>query len=867
MLRIAMVATGLAGGLAIQMPAQARGQEEQGQAAGQERALKAAPGAQKLRSGPPLHGVEIRRTTDGIPHLRARGWRELGAGIGYVQAEDALCTLAEAYVTYEGRRSWFFGADERPARESTFGRARNLDMDFFFRGFADASVTSRYRAEQPAELNALVAGFAAGYNRYLAAFRKDKSAQAHRACANAEWVRDITPDDVYRRMYASQVAAGLTRFIKEIVNAKPAGGVAKPQASIEGLTQTLALAPAQNLAQTEASLQAHLSHPIGDEAALGSNMLAFGREATGENQGVLIGNPHWFWGGPDRFYQMHLTIPGKLNVAGVSFVGVPLVMIGFNDQVAWSHTVSAARRFGLFQLALDPADPTRVMVDGKPEPLQAREVTVEVREGGETRHFTRTLYRSRFGPLVDLGGYNPAFGWTSTTALAIRDANEENFRAFRNFFYWNQAKSLDDFMAIQKREAALPWVTTAAIGRGDGRVWFADIGAVPNVADDLRTACATPLGAGFARMDATTPFLDGSRSVCDWRRSPDAAQAGLMPAAAMPALLRQDYVANMNDSYWLTNAAAPLEGYPTVLGGERQALSLRGRLGHQMAAELLKAQAGSAAALSRELRRAALTPRAYSAELFKTELLDQACVKPVVEWRVPTAPSAPGASQTAGPSVSESASAPAAEPEQHRVDVRAACDVLRHWNGRADVQDRGALLWDAFWDRLDAVPAAGLYRVPFSSEAPLRTPAAPGGDAPARVAQALAEAVQALARRGQALDAPLGNFREVASGGQRLPIYGGCHAAGYFVVACNSDGSDRMGLNSSGNSYMQVVTFGASGVQAWTLLAMGQDESALVDGAGLAPVQRYSRKDWLPFPFLEKDIARDPGLKRSALSF
>ncbi|WAC71649.1 penicillin acylase family protein [Roseateles sp. SL47] len=803
------------------------------------------------------HAVEIRRTTDGVPHVLARDWRALGAGIGYVQAEDALCTLAEAFVTYEGRRAWFFGAEERPARASTFGQSKNLDLDFFFRGFADATVIQRYRAEHPPELRALVEGYAVGYNRYLSHLRADAAAQAHRPCARAEWLRDIRPEDVYRRMYAAQVAAGLTRFIPQIVNAAP------PAAP---LPEGGASAPAASVRAGEAALQAHLSHGVGDQPALGSNALAFGREATGENQSVLLGNPHWFWGGPDRFYQMHLTIPGKLNVAGAGFIGVPLVMIGFNNNVAWSHTVSAARRFGLFQLALDPSDPTRVLVDGQSEALQARLVEVEVREGGEVKRVRRTLYRSRFGPVLDLGNYSPAFRWTASTALAIRDANEDNFRAFRNFFFWNRAKSLDDFIAIQKREAGMPWVTTTAVGRGDGRVWFADIGAVPNVSDEQRRACATPLGAGFARLDATTPFLDGSRAACDWAKQEGDVRPGLMAATAMPQLLRQDYVANMNDSYWLTNASAPLEGYPSVLGGERKALSLRGRLGHQMAAELLQSHAGSAAALSRQLRQAALTPRAYSAERFKTELLEQACAQPVVEWV--DAPSGKEGLQ-------EGQAAPV--PVRHRVDVSTACQVLERWSGQAEVHDMGAPLWDAFWDRLEAWPAGQLYRTPFSSDAPLTTPAAPGGerasDKQAQVARALAGAVEALGRRGQALDANPGDVRAVVSGKQRVPIYGGCHGVGYFVVLCNGDGGgdsgrpSSLGPDSFGNSYMQVVTFSSVGVQAWTLQAMGQDESALVGGQGLAPVQRYSRKDWLPFPFREQDITSDPRLKRLKLLF
>ncbi|WP_349617062.1 penicillin acylase family protein [Azotobacter salinestris] len=799
-----------------------------------------APALQARSAGeadPVTGGVEIRRTTDGIPHLRAANWRELGRGVGYVQAQDALCTLAEAFVTYEGRRAWFFGAEARPARDSTFGRPKNLELDFFFRAFADDALVERLRAEQPPELNELIEGFAAGYNRYLAEARGDREAArgaARRSCLNEPWVREIGTADLYRRIYAAQIAAGYARFIPEIVNARPA-------------------APRTASAGGGAALRDRLAKRIGEQAGLGSNMLAFGRQVTGEEGALLFGNPHWYWGGPDRFYQMHLSIPGRLDVAGVAFLGVPVVMLGFNGQVAWSHTVSEARRFGLFELTLDAADPTRYLVDGKAEPMAAREVSVEVRgDDGAPRRVTRTLYSTRFGPVVDLGGHDAAFGWSAARALAIRDVNTENFRIFRNFFYWNQARSLDEFIAIQRREAAVPWVNTVAIARGDGRVWYGDVGAVPNVPDDLRAACSTPLAKGFARLDPATPFLDGSRSACAWRVDAEAAQPGAMPARAMPQLLREDYVANMNDSYWLSNVHRPLEGFPAVLGGERQPLSLRGRLGHRIARELSEGGAQSTQALSRRLMQAVLTPRAYSAELFKDELLAQACAQPVVELDGDDLQAAdPGRSVKVGLAA-------------RKVEVAQACEVLRQWSGKADADARGALLWEAFWTRLDKTPDDALYRVAFSSAAPLDTPRAPGPD-DGRVARALAAAVLSLTARGRALDAPLSSERFVESGGDRLPLYGGCHSVGYFTVACNQEDGDRLGPDSLANSYLQVVRFAPDGVEAHTLLAHGQDETAVDNGQGTAPVARYARKDWLRFPFREQDIARDPGLERTLL--
>jgi acyl-homoserine-lactone acylase len=803
--------------------------------------MLAAAAVARTDAAPPVlsPGVEIRRTTDGIPHLRADSWHALGRGVGYVQAQDALCTLAEAFVTYAGRRSWFFGTDGRPARDSTFGRPKNIDLDFFFRAFADDTVLSRYRQQHPRELNELVEGFAAGYNRYLADAREGRVQATGRRCLNKSWVREITADDIHRRMYAAQIAAGYAKFIPEIANARPAKAVAVFDVREDD--------GAGN------ALRDRLAHRIGTQPGIGSNALAFGREATGGDGAVLFGNPHWYWSGPDRFYQMHLTIPGRLDVAGVAFLGVPVVMIGFNAHVAWTHTVSEARRFGLFDLALDPADPTRYRVDGQLEPMTAREVGVDVRAapGGarKARRLTRTFYRTRFGPVLDLGGHHEAFGWGTAHALAVRDINAGNFRIFRNFFYWNQAKSLDDFIAIQRREGAVPWVNTVAMGRGDGRVWYGDVGAVPNAPDDLREGCATPLAKAFATVDARTPVLDGSRSACNWRIDPAAVQAGAMPGDKMPWLLREDYVANMNDSHWLSNARQPLEGFASLLGGEREPLSLRGRLGHRMALDLLEGSAPSADALGRRLMRDVLTPRAHSAELFKDEVLAQACTQPRVRLDA-------AALKAAG-----LAKAPAAARE---IDVGPACEVLRRWSGRADAADRGALLWDALWSRLAAGPAAERHGVPFSSEAPLDTPRgfrAGEGEA----ARALAATVAEFGVKGLPLDEAVGSRRFVLSGGQRFPLYGGCHSRGYFTVACNEEGGDRMGPDSLANSYLQVVRFGASGVEAHTLLAHGQDEAAVAGGAGQAPVARYAQKNWLRFPFREEEIAADAQLKRMVL--
>ena len=81
---------------------------------------------------------------------------------------------------------------------------------------------------------------------------------------------------------------------------------------------------------------------------------------------MLLGNPHFPWSGPNRFYEMHLTIPGQMDVMGVGIGTYPMVSIGFNKDVAWSHTVSTGKRFTLYELQLAEGDPTTYLVDGKP---------------------------------------------------------------------------------------------------------------------------------------------------------------------------------------------------------------------------------------------------------------------------------------------------------------------------------------------------------------------------------------------------------------------------------------------------------------------------------------------------------------------
>ncbi len=125
---------------------------------------------------------------------------------------------------------------------------------------------------------------------------------------------------------------------------------------------------------------------------------------------------------------MHLTIPGKLDVMGATGGLSPVVAIGFNKDVAWTHTVSTGKRFTLYELKLDPNDPTVYLVDGQPKKMVARTVALPAAAtGGTAPPVQHTFYSTDWGPVISLP--RAGLGWTAQRAYAIRDANTLNVRS------------------------------------------------------------------------------------------------------------------------------------------------------------------------------------------------------------------------------------------------------------------------------------------------------------------------------------------------------------------------------------------------------------------------------------------------------
>lgn len=104
-----------------------------------------------------------------------------------------------------------------------------------------------------------------------------------------------------------------------------------------------------------------------------SNNWAVSPRRTAAGRALLAGDPHLDMTLPSLWYEVHLVVPGVLDVYGVTIPGAPGIIIGFTRDVAWSFTNTGADVLDLYEEVVDDQDqPTRYQLDGAWKPLEQR---------------------------------------------------------------------------------------------------------------------------------------------------------------------------------------------------------------------------------------------------------------------------------------------------------------------------------------------------------------------------------------------------------------------------------------------------------------------------------------------------------------
>lgn len=703
--------------------------------------------------------VDVRWTEHGIPHITAQTWEGLGFGFAHSVAQNGVCVLAKELVTVNGELAKYFGAENG-----------NVNSDGFHRALLNDAKIDEYLAASSADSNAMDSGYARGYNRYI----DTHADQLPASCAGAEWVKPIDERDLARLAIGVGIRYGLGRVTDQIATAAPNQAIA-------------------SLKPIDLSL---------DVEKIGSNAYAFGSELTDTGRGILLGNPHYPWQGPSRFHMAHLTLPGEIDFMGVGLIATPRLAIGFNETIAWSHTVSTALRFTFFRLDLVPGNPMAYLVGDQERSIEAIEVAVETATGIENR----TVYLTHLGPVVA----GPSTPWSDQHVYVMRDVNYENYRTGDQYAAMQRSTNVTQLKQALADHQGAAFVNTIAADKAGGAL-YADMSAIPNVSVDLIARCAVDQSAG-----ARITTLNGSDPSCDWQIDDSAAAPGLMPPSQQPSLITTTYAGNSNDSYWLSNPAMRLEGYSPIIGDENAQRTLRTRSGLKFVEEVLSAGEKFDQATVENLL---FSHRHYGAELFLDEVLEVCADDPT---------------------------------------LAEACAVLAYWDRRQTVESRGAHIFNEFFAETNQLSAH--YAVPFNNADPVHTPRGLTIDEAATrdaILAALHVAVDRITDAGIALDARWGDVQFEIRNGEKIGIPGGDGRAGMFsVISARFDG-DNGGYTPivTGNSYIQSVTWNEDGSpSARAILTYSQSPEP--DSPYYADQTKiYSQSQWIDMPFTEEQIA------------
>jgi penicillin amidase len=168
---------------------------------------------------------------------------------------------------------------------------------------------------------------------------------------------------------------------------------------------------------------------------------------------MIANDPHLGLDTPSTFYPVHLRA-GSMDVYGEGFAGIPGVILGHNQFIAWGATTNPMDVTDTYIEALveDPSSPSGLAIvhGGVNEPVQAIPETfrvntlgngvVTVPPGGGIPAATLVVPRRNNGPLV---AADPAAGM----GVSVQFTGFSATREVETFLRWNKARNLAEFVA------------------------------------------------------------------------------------------------------------------------------------------------------------------------------------------------------------------------------------------------------------------------------------------------------------------------------------------------------------------------------------------------------------------------------------
>ncbi|MFL6288387.1 MAG: penicillin acylase family protein [Actinomycetes bacterium] len=521
---------------------------------------------------PGLDGpVEVLRDDLGVPTIEATTSHDLFYAQGYVHAQDRFWEMDVRRHITSGRLSEMFGESQ-------------VDTDKFVRTLGWRTVAEKeLEILSPETMDALQA-YADGVNAYLAGRSPTEVSLEYAALAvsardyqiepwtpadSVSWLKAMAwdlrsnlEDETARALLSPKVGGRLSDLYPPypydkhdpilprgaVVDGQwdPNAAMVSPLPNPGGLQGEQGAAPViPDLLHGATNGAEQLDRWLGAYGpGVGSNSFAVTGARTASGGALLANDPHLAPSLPGIWYQMnlqcnHLDVRCPYNVGGFTFSGVPGVIIGHNDHIAWGFTNNGA---DVTDLAYEAINGNRYVRDGQFRSLKTHTETIEV-AGGDPVDVT--VRSTQWGPLLsDVGDLQKqmiedAFDITSLpgqadeVAVALRWTALQPDRTADAILELNRASNFDQF-----RSAAVSFAVPSQnmiYADVDGHIGYQMPGKIPS----------RPPG-----NDGTMP-VDGWNSSNDW--------LSYIPFSQLP------WEFDPPEQYIVTANQAVVDAYPRVL--------------------------------------------------------------------------------------------------------------------------------------------------------------------------------------------------------------------------------------------------------------------------------------------------------------
>ena len=322
--------------------------------------------------------TEILWDSYGVPHIYAPDVEGMFEAQGWAQMEAHGDLILRLYGQARGRAAEYWGEDYLPSDI----RARTLSIP-------DRAAT--WAGMQDPEMGRYFEAFVAGMNEYARVegdFLDDE----------VEVVLPVVPEDVL---------AHLMRVIHF--------SFVSPPNAVPG------------------QFQGNLLEETLGEGTAGSNAWAIGPSHSASGNAMLLANPHLPWADFYLWFENQLVGP-DFDAYGATLVGMPLVTIGFNEHLGWTHTVNSYDGSDVYELVLEGDG---YLFDGEVRDFEVRVDTLKVRgEDGTVVERELSVRSSVHGPVMGLG---------DGRAFAVRVAGLQEAQVFRQYYDMLSAENLQEF--------------------------------------------------------------------------------------------------------------------------------------------------------------------------------------------------------------------------------------------------------------------------------------------------------------------------------------------------------------------------------------------------------------------------------------